>query len=118
MTPLPEVLKAPDTFQGKTVTVDGRVRRACNRKGCWMELAEGMSPSRPGCRVTFKDYGFFVPLDAAGAQARVQGNVTLRKVPAARVEHLEQEGAQFPKKEADGSAYEVSLVATGVELDK
>jgi hypothetical protein len=32
------------------------------------------------------------------------------------VEHLEAEGATFAHKQGDGSAREISLVATGVEL--
>ena len=81
-----------------------------------MELAEGAAPELPGCRVTFQDYGFFVPLDSAGSTARVQGAVAVRTVPAGEVAHLEGEGAQFPGKQPDGSAREVRMVATGVEL--
>ena len=111
-----DVLSAPDRFEGRDVVVTGYVRRACSRKGCWMELAEGPDQSLPGCRVTFKDYGFFVPTDSAGARARVQAALSVSQVAPRMVEHLEQEGASFASKAADGSAREVRLVATGVEL--
>jgi hypothetical protein len=111
-----EVLRAPERFEGKDVVVTGHVRRACSRKGCWMELAQGADPKLPGCRVTFKDYGFFVPTDSAGARARVQAALSVTNVAARSVEHLEQEGATFANKAPDGSAREVRLVATGVEL--
>ena len=81
-----------------------------------MEMAEGADESQQGCRVTFKDYGFFVPTDSAGAKARVQGLLKVKKVEAPTVNHLEAEGAQFPNKAPDGSAQEVRLVANGVEL--
>jgi hypothetical protein len=113
---LSEVLKSPDKFADRSVLVEGEVRRACTRKGCWMELGEAQDTSAPGCRVTFKDYGFFVPIDSAGSKARVEAKVETKVIKPSLVTHLEQEGAQFPDKAADGSAREVRLVATGVEL--
>jgi hypothetical protein len=111
------VIAAPDSFADKQVLVTGTVRAACQRKGCWMELAASDDKSQPGCRVTFKDYGFFVPTDSMGAQARVEGKAELRTVPADEVAHLEGEGAKLVKA-ADGTAKELRIVATGVELSK
>ena len=113
---LADVLKAPDKFADQTVTVEGQVRSACTRKGCWMELGESADAAAPGCRVTFKDYGFFVPLDSAGSKARVEAKVESKVVKPSMVQHLEEEGAKFAAKEPDGSAREVRLVATGVEM--
>ena len=93
---------------------EGHVQRACSRKGCWMEIGEGDT----ACRVTFKDYGFFVPTDSAGAQARVQGRITTQRVEPSRVAHLEGEGARFRNREADGSATEVQFIASAVQLTR
>ena len=114
--PLATVLAQADAYAGKTVLVDGKVRANCTRKGCWMEVADGMDKTAAGCRVTFKDYGFFVPTDAMGADARVEGTVTVRTVPPAEIAHLESEGGSFPNKQADGTAKEIRIVASGVEL--
>ena len=65
--PLTTLLSNPQQYADKTVTTEGKVQRACTRKGCWMEIGEGDD----ACRVTFKDYGFFVPRDSAGAYARI-----------------------------------------------
>jgi len=113
---LSEVLSNPDSFRDRAVIVAGEVRAACTRRGCWMELAQSTDPKLPGCRVTFKDYGFFVPTDSAGAHAKVQGTLGVNTLPPERVAHLESEGGQFPHKNADGSVDELRLVATGVEL--
>ena len=113
---LADVLAAPARFRDQSITVEGHVRSACTRRGCWMEVAEGADPKVPGCRVTFKDYGFFVPTDSAGSTAKVQGTLGVNTLPAERVAHLESEGGQFPRKNADGSVDELRLVATGVEL--
>lgn len=111
-----DLLAKPDAFEGQSAIVNGYVRRACSRRGCWMELADGADEKNPGCRVTFKDYGFFVPTDSAGASARVEAKVVFANVSASSVNHLESEGATFANKGADGAARELRLVATGVEL--
>jgi hypothetical protein len=115
---LKDLLVAPDRFSDTPVIVEGHVRRACSKKGCWMELATSKEPGSPACRVTFQDYGFFVPTDSAGANARLEGRVTLRRVEKNLVSHLEAEGATFAAKAADGTADEVRIVATGVELTR
>lgn len=116
--PLSEVLAEPQRFAGQTVRVSGHVRRACSAKGCWMELATSSEAQAQACRVTFKDYAFFVPTDSAGAEAVVEGEVTVKRVRPPHVRHYEKEGASFPNKRDDGSAEEVRIVATGVELSR
>lgn len=113
---LTDVLKTPEKFADRNVTVEGDVRAACTRKGCWMELSQSQDAAAPGCRVTFKDYGFFVPTDSAGSKAKVEAKVETKTIKPEMVAHLESEGAKFAEKAADGSATEVRLVATGVEM--
>ncbi|WP_224241733.1 DUF4920 domain-containing protein [Hyalangium gracile] len=112
---LADLLAKPQPHAGKTVQLEGQVRKACERKGCWMELATAKDAKGPGVRVTFKDYGFFVPLDSAGSMARVEGVVQVAELSDDRAKHYESEGAIVPRG-ADGKPREVQLVATGVEL--
>ncbi|MFZ5470221.1 MAG: DUF4920 domain-containing protein [Myxococcota bacterium] len=110
---LAELLKTPEAYVGKTVALEAKVQKACSRKGCWMELSDG--GKAPGVRVTFKDYGFFVPLDAAGSSAKVEGEVKIRELSEKMAKHYEEEGATIPRGK-DGKPREVTLVAYGVEL--
>lgn len=112
---LADLLAKPQEQDGKTVLLEGQVRKACERKGCWMELATSKDAKGPGVRVTFKDYGFFVPLDSAGSMARVEGVVQVAELSDERAKHYESEGAIIPRG-ADGKPREVQLVASGVEL--
>jgi len=112
---LADLLSKPQAHDGKTVLLEGQVRKACERKGCWMELAASKDAKGPGVRVTFKDYGFFVPLDSAGSQARVEGVVQVAELSEDRAKHYESEGATVPRG-TDGKPREVQLVASGVEL--
>jgi hypothetical protein len=112
---LADLLAKPQSHDGKTVLIEGQVRKACEKKGCWMELATATDAKGPGVRVTFKDYGFFVPLDSAGSMARVEGTVKVAELTEDRAKHYEGEGAIVPRG-SDGKPREVQLVATGVEL--
>lgn len=112
---LDTLLTAPADFEGKDVQVEAKVRKACEKKGCWMELAP--TDKGPGVRVTFKDYGFFVPLDSAGSTAKVEGTVKVAELSPERARHYEAEGAKVAKGK-DGKYREVQLVALGVELRK
>ncbi len=109
---LGELLAKPGSYTGKTVQVEARVRKACERKGCWMELADGEGP---GVRITFKDYAFFVPTQSAGYVAKVEGEVKVADLSEERAKHYESEGAIVPRGK-DGKPQEVQLVARGVEL--
>lgn len=114
--PLVDVLSKPQSYEGQAIRVSGVARRVCQRKGCWMELSASSESEAPACRVKFKDYGFFVPTDSAGSRATLEGDVKVNRVLPGRVRHLEKEGAVFASKNADGSANEIQIVATGVEL--
>lgn len=50
---------------GDTITakVSAKINEVCQMKGCWMKLDLGNDQD---VRVTFKDYGFFMPLNAEG----------------------------------------------------
>jgi hypothetical protein len=111
--PVAQVIASPEKYAGKPILVEGRVRAACQKRGCWMEI--GAADGGPACRVRFKDYGFFVPKDSAGADARLAGEVTMRSLAKDEVAHFESEGGKFDKA-PDGSARVVEITATGVEL--
>jgi hypothetical protein len=110
------VLADPSAYADLDVTVEGVVRQVCQRRGCWLELATSSDEAAPGCRVTSKDHAFFVPTDSAGSRARVRGRAEVEIIPAAQVAHMEEEGGKFARKEADGSARELRIIASGVEL--
>lgn len=113
--PLADVLAKPDAYTKDAVLVEGVIEASCTRKGCWMQLAPAAGEAP--VRVTFKDYGFFIPLEAKGMKARAEGVTVVKELSKADVDHLTSEGAKIARK-ADGTAIEVSFVANGVELTK
>ena len=56
-----------DSIEMKVI---GKINEVCKKKGCWMSMSIG---SEDEMMVRFKDYGFFVPLNADGRMATVEG---------------------------------------------
>jgi hypothetical protein len=112
---LTAVLESPRDYTKTPVVVEGVIEKSCTNMGCWMELApEGGGKS---VRVTFEDEKFFIPLQAKGMQARAEGLTKVHTLSKDEADHLTEEGATLKRNE-DGSADEVSFVATGVELKR
>lgn len=112
---LAKVLTDPQKYGGKTVRVSGVIVRSCKMEGCWMELAP--KADAKSVRVQFKDHGFFIPLKAAGAQAKAEGVFEVKQLTKAEVDHLvNEDGAKFDNRNPDGSVTEIRFVASGVEL--
>jgi hypothetical protein len=105
-TPLADVLASPE--DGRTVRLEGTIAAVCRRKGCWMELRQGES----AVHVTFEGYSFFLPKDAAGSDAVLEGKVVVKAPDTDDVKHLKGEGA------GEAAAATVSIEASGVELRK
>ena len=96
------------------VKLSGTIEAACKVKGCWMTMA---LPNGEEMRVRFKDYGFFVPTDAAGKTAIMEGTLSVQTLSVDEARHL-AEDAGMSKEEAEKSITEpkkeLSLEATGV----
>ncbi len=114
---LEKALKDPTKYAGKMVRIEGVVVRSCKMEGCWAELASRKDAK--SVRVKMKDHAFFIPLQSAGAKARVEGTFQVKTLSKAMVDHMiEEDGAKFDNRNADGSVSEVSFEATGIELKR
>ena len=105
-------LKAADTI---SMNFSGRALSVCKVKGCWMvlELADGQT-----ARITFKDYGFFVPTDIEGKEVLVSGHAMVSEVDEKTRRHYAAD-AGMSKEEIEsisGSEKTFSMVADGVMI--
>ena len=111
-----DALKEPQKYAGKTVVIEGVVRRVCQAEGCWMEIgpkAEGDA----SVRVTF-DHKFAVPKDSSAMNFRAEGTLKVKTLSKETVAHLVKDDGAKIKTNPDGTADEVTFLATGVELWK
>lgn len=114
---LADAMKEPGKYGKDPILVTGVIKRSCKMEGCWMELAPTMESA--AIRIKMKDHAFFVPLDAAGLKAKVEGVMSIKTLSKEQVDHLvNDDGAKFDKINADGTVTEISFEATGVELTK
>ncbi|MFL6256354.1 MAG: DUF4920 domain-containing protein [Pyrinomonadaceae bacterium] len=111
-----DALKEPQKYADKTVVIEGVVRRVCQAEGCWMEIGP-QAEGEGGVRVTF-DHKFTIPKDAAPMNFRAEGTLKVKTLSKEAVEHLVKEDGATIKTNPDGTADEVTFLATGVELWK
>ncbi|MCX7768445.1 MAG: DUF4920 domain-containing protein [Flavobacteriales bacterium] len=107
---LPELLANADSVVG---CFEGPIVEVCQKKGCWMTLGLGHNKV---ARVTFKDYGFFVPKTAGGRHAIVKGVARKEIITVEMLRHYAQDrGASKEEVEAiKEPETEWSIVAEGV----
>lgn len=71
------------------VKLTGEIEAVCQKKGCWMEIK---NPNGAAVRVTFKDYGFFMPKDASGRTAIMQGIAKVEETSIADLKEYAKDG--------------------------
>ncbi len=75
------------------VKVSGSVDGVCQAKGCWMNIVSDTDKSKESMFVKFKNYGFFMPLDASGSTAIMEGKVYKEETSVEELRHYaEDEG--------------------------
>ncbi|MDB4289659.1 DUF4920 domain-containing protein [Flavobacteriaceae bacterium] len=77
-------MKKSDTLFTK---VQGTIKEVCTKKGCWMTLDLG---DENDLMVRFKNYGFFMPLDAKG-DVIINGFATISETSDADLKHYAED---------------------------
>ncbi len=104
-----------DGESAEKLQFQGKVSSVCQVKGCWM-VVDLLNNEQ--VRITFKDYGFFVPTDIAGQEIVVNGLAQVSEVSEADQKHYARD-AGLEDKEIDrikGSKRTFTLVAEGVRV--
>ncbi len=73
------------------VKVTGAIVNVCQKKGCWMQVDIGGGKSM---RVTFKNYGFFVPKDISGKTVVLDGYAHSSTTSVAQLRHYAQDAGK------------------------
>jgi len=93
------------------------INSVCKKKGCWMKLDLGKGESS---FVKFKDYGFFVPLNADGNEVIVNGYAFVDVVTVDELKHYAKDAGKSKEEINKIKKPEVtySYTATGVYIKK
>jgi hypothetical protein len=76
------------------IKLAGRVEKVCQVKGCWMTMAYGEGESM---RISFRDYGFFVPKDIDGKDVVVEGTVFMETTSVEDLKHFAEDEGLSPE---------------------
>jgi len=111
---LSTVISQSSKFKGKEILIKAKVEKVCEKKGCWMALsADGKT-----VRVTFKDYGFFVPSYLQGKTIMAQGKFKLKILSQREARHFAEDAGKSKAEiqAIKGEQKEYRFVASGVQL--
>lgn len=110
-----EMISAVETSGTFTGKIAGEIKEVCTNKGCWftMDLANGEP-----MRVTFKDYGFFIPTNSQGFPIILEGVATMTETDVETLKHFAEDQGKS-KEEVDAITApkrEITFEATGVVI--
>ncbi len=107
-----------EKLNGQDVVLKGRVKKVCQKKGCWFTITDSQSGKSTPVRITSKGYLFFVPFDTAGFDAVVSGTFRVKEMSVEEAKHMAQDeagpGVEVPTPK--GPVKEYRLEAVGVRL--
>lgn len=109
--PLAQLLERKSSYLDQPVLVRTRITKVCQVKGCFFIAQEGDHAAR----VSFKDYGFFVPTDISGRIVTLAGALVRQELSEAQAAHL-NEDAGGGQSIQPGAQYEI--VATSVRVPR
>jgi hypothetical protein len=109
-----KTLKEGDTIE---VKVKGIIKDVCQKKGCWvtLQLQDSLETF-----VKFKDYSFFMPLNASGSSAILNGKAFVARETVESLKHYAKDEGKSQAEIDAITKPEVtySFLADGVLLEK
>ena len=110
-------LMSPTNQKAEKLLITGEVESVCQVKGCWMKI---ITDDGETVRVTFKDYGFFVPKDLSGKRILMEGKPEVKVTSVDELKHYAEDAGKSAEEIANitESKREVTFVATGVKIQQ
>ncbi|MDZ7660409.1 DUF4920 domain-containing protein [Fodinibius sp.] len=105
------LVRNADIFKAKKVATQGTIKQVCQKKGCFFMLSAG----EKNIRVSFKDYKFFIPTDAAGSKVQLMGIFRVKDISEDQAKHYAEDAGGDAKK-VMGPQKEYNIVASSVKI--
>ncbi|RSC95824.1 DUF4920 domain-containing protein [Tenacibaculum singaporense] len=107
-------LKKGDTLNIKFTST---INEVCKKKGCWMKLGLGEEQES---MVRFKDYGFFMPLNADNKEVVVNGKAFVTEISVDELQHYAKDAGKSEEEIAKITEpkYTYAFEADGVLMKK
>lgn len=112
---LKDVFRSAEKFAKTPIKVEGEIQDVCQNKGCWLVLTDGKNIMR----ITFKDYGFFVPKDSAGKKVLLEGTIEKKTIDEDTARHYAEESkTKVDVSKINGPQEVFTMVASAVRIDE
>ena len=108
--PIGTLVENSDAYLGEAVLVETRIAKVCQKKGCFFVAQHGADT----VRVTFADYGFFIPTDSGGKTVTLAGTFSRKPLSKAEADHVAADLGEAPP--ATAPDFEYAIVATSVAI--
>ena len=108
---LKELMATSDQNANKTFVLETEIASVCQKKGCFFIARQGTT----AVRVSFKDYGFFIPTDSSGKTVTLVGELVTKQYSQEEAKHFTQDTKGSASVKA-GKTYEI--VASSVTIPK
>lgn len=106
------LLNDSQNYLGKQVQIDTRIAKVCQKKGCFFIAQQ----NEHVLRVSFKDYGFFVPTDSSGKTVTLNAELIQKNLSPEQAAHFKSDLKTDSDLVKSGVVYE--LVATAVRIPR
>jgi len=110
---LRKLMNTPEDFTDDVITIETEIAEVCEKKGCFFVANAGSESAR----ITFKDYGFFIPTDSKGKTVKLIGTFNVKELTEEEAKHYAEDAGQDPDS-ITGPQKEYSIIATSVLVPK
>lgn len=107
---LQQLVDGGDKYLEQEVLVNTRIGKVCQKKGCFFIAQDGDTTMR----VSFKDYGFFVPTDSGSKTVDMIGVLTSKHISEKQARHFAKDIGADDSAIKTGMTYE--FVASSVRI--
>lgn len=111
--PMSEIMKSPEAYIGKEVTVSGKIVDVCEKRGCWVQLTSDVQDER--VRVKVKDGEIIFPLDSRGKKAAARGEFKKLDMDLEQTKKYLEHIAEENKKKFDPASVKEPMVVYQVQ---
>jgi hypothetical protein len=102
----------PSLHLSKPFQVEARIAKVCQKKGCFFIAQQAQHT----LRVSFQNYGFFIPTDSSGKTVTLSGELVKRELSPEQVAHFKADLKNETNIVKPGVVYEI--VAYSVKIPR
>ncbi|MEM1175675.1 MAG: DUF4920 domain-containing protein [Pseudomonadota bacterium] len=109
---LADVMSNAESLTDQRLLIETRVSQVCQKKGCFFIATDGDTV----VRVSFRNYGFFVPTDIGSKTVLLEGSLTKVERSPEQAAHLKEDARSDDASLDAGVVYEIVADAVRVPI--